>query len=73
MKSKKREKKFDEEKAIEEMEKCVSGFFKKMDKLMEKEWGKKCKNYYWRCIVCRIWDVYERFKRDLELEYLRKK
>lgn len=67
-----KKKEFDEYEATKDMEKLVDTLFKKMDKLIEKEWGKKCKEYYWRCIVCRIWDVYERFKKDLELEYLKK-
>ncbi len=64
--------KFDEEKATQDMEKLVENLFKKMDKLVEKEWGKPCKTYYWRCISCRIWDIYSRFKKDLELEYFKK-
>jgi len=55
----------------EEMEESVEKLFKKLDKIFEKEWGKKCKKYYWRCIICRLWDVYERFKKDLEIEYLK--
>jgi hypothetical protein len=54
------------------MEESLKVFFKKTDKLIEKEWGKKCKAYLWNCCLCRIWDVNERFKKDLELEYLRK-
>ncbi len=67
-----KKKKFDEDETTKDMEKLVGALFKKMDKLIEKEWGKKCDEYYWRCIACRIWDIYERFKKDLELEYLRK-
>ena len=67
-----KKKKFDEFKATQDMEKLVKNLFKKMDKLVENDWGKPCKDYYWRCISCRIWDVYNRFKRNLELEYLRK-
>lgn len=63
---------FDEDKAEQEMEEIVNNLFKKMDKLMEKEWGKKCKDYCWGCISCRMYDIYERFKKDLELEYLRR-
>ncbi len=67
-----KKKEFDEYEATEEMEKLTDTLFKKMDKLIEKEWGKKCEIYCWICIACRIWDIYERFKKDLELEYLRK-
>ena len=65
-------KEFDEEKATEEMEKLTKSLFKKMDKLVEKEWGKECPVYHYKCMLCRIYDVYNRFKKDLELEYLRK-
>jgi len=72
MKVSKSYKKKPEKNILEDMEEIMNKFFQKMDKLFTKEWGQKCKEYNYLCVVCRIWDIYERFKKDLELEYLKK-
>ncbi len=71
MKKETKKNKFEEEKATQDMEKLMENLFKKMDKLVVKEWGKPCKHYYWRWFTSSIWDIYSSFKKDLELEYLK--
>lgn len=55
----------------EEMEELLDKMFKKFDKIFISNFGKKCKYYHYTCIACGMWDVYERFKKDLEKEYLK--
>ncbi len=37
-------------------------FLKWYKKFLEKNYGKKCKDYCWDCVVCRSWRVYEDFE-----------
>ena len=40
--------------------------FKKLEKWIIKNWGKKCKDFLATCSVCQIWRIYEDLKDFLE-------
>ena len=56
----------------QEMEEMLHNLFEKFDKDFKKMFGNKCSSYHWNCIQCNVWDVYDRFKKDLSKDYMRK-
>ena len=60
-----------EEGILLDMENSLKELFKKMDKPFIEMMGRKCDEYYYKCISCKLWNIYEQFKRELEMEYLK--
>lgn len=50
------------------MFKILERFFKKVDKLFEKDFGKRCKEYQVGCSQCEVYAIYEKFKQELSKE-----
>lgn len=40
-------------------------FFEKVDKLFEKDFGKRCKKYQVGCVQCEAHAIYDKFKQEL--------
>lgn len=48
-----------------EMFEIIENFFKKVDKLFEKNFGKRCPEYQIGCCQCESHAIYDKFKREL--------
>lgn len=54
-----------------DMENMLKRMFKKMDNIFIEDFGRQCPEFQWNCIQCKVWEVYERFKKDLTLTYMK--
>jgi len=53
-----------------EMRKTIRDSFKDMDKAFIKEWTPKTRSYEKDCIHCKMWKLYDKFKKEAEEECL---
>ena len=54
-----------------EMEEMLEEMFREMDESFRERFGCQCPEFHWGCTQCKVWDIFERFKKDLSMEYMR--
>ena len=55
----------------EEIEQSTEKLFEKIDKILEKEWGKICPEFELDCIQCRVHLAYNKFKDEVWQKHVR--
>ncbi len=57
----------------DEIKERTNRMFQKIDKIIEKEWGKMCPDFELDCVQCRVHLIYNNFKDKIWQENVRRK